>query len=156
MASEDFALIPSGSDRAGYDCEFVNDRPLCAVCSICSLILRHPRQVSCCGEIFCKSCIDRVEVNGKECPACQEVGFTTFEDRNLKRTLTNYRVYCEKKKEGCKWEGELGNELEKHLNESPPPERQLEGCQFKMSVLRSYPQAIFHLNSPEKLSPATS
>ena len=54
------------------------------------------------------------------------MGVTTFEDKSPKRIL----VYCEKKKEGCKWEGELGNELEKHLNESPPPERQLEGCEF--------------------------
>ena len=127
MASKN---LSSESDRAGFDCEFVNDRPLWAVCSICSLILRYPRQGLCCGEIFCKSCIERVEVNGKECPACQVVGFTTFEDKSLKQTLSNFRVYCEKKKEGCKWEGELGNELEKHLNESPPPERQLEGCQF--------------------------
>ena len=118
--------------RAGYDCEFVSDRPPDADCSICKLIIRHPHQVTCCGETFCESCIEPVKNEG-ECPNCEKRGFTTFEDKSLKRVLTNYHVYCEKKKEGCKWEGELGD-LEKHLNEfeSPPQnlEKQLGGCQF--------------------------
>ena len=116
--------------RSGYGSEFV-ERPPAQVqceCPICLQVLRDPQQVTCCGNSYCKVCIDSVK-DSKPCPTCNEA-FTTFPDKRLRRTLGGFRVYCSNKEEGCKWVGELGD-LEMHLNSKPSSERQLEGCLFE-------------------------
>ena len=126
---------PRPSSRArpcGYDCEFV-ERPPAQVqceCPVCLQVLRDPQQVTCCGNSFCKVCIDRVKKNGKPCPTCNVVAFSIFPNKGLRRTLGGFRVYCSNKDEGCEWVGELGD-IERHLNSKPSPERQLEGCLFE-------------------------
>ena len=126
---------PRPSSRAarlcGYDCEFV-ERPPAQVqceCPVCLQVLRHPQQVTCCGNSFCKVCIDRVVKDGKPCPTCNKA-LSTFPNKGLRRTLGGFRVYCSNKDEGCEWVGELGD-IERHLNSKPLPERQLEGCLFE-------------------------
>ena len=116
--------------RSGYGSEFV-ERPPAQVqceCPICLQVLRDPQQVTCCGNSYCKVCIDSVK-DSKPCPTCNEA-FTTFPDKRLRRTLGGFRVYCSNKEGGCKWVGELGD-LEVHLNSKPSSERQLEGCLFE-------------------------
>ena len=116
--------------RSGYGCEFVERPPVQVQCEcpICLQILRDPQQVTCCGNSYCKVCIDSV-TDSKPCPTCNKA-FTTFPDKRLRRTLGGFRVYCSNKEEGCKWVGELGD-LEMHLNSKPSSERQLEGCLFE-------------------------
>ena len=116
----------------GYDCEFV-ERPPAQVqceCPVCLLVLRDPQQVKCCGNSFCKVCIDHVVKDGTPCPTCNGVAFSIFPNQGLRRTLGGFRVCCSNKDEGCEWVGELGD-LERHLNSKPSPERQLEGCLFE-------------------------
>ena len=126
---------PRPSSRArpcGYDCEFV-ERPPPQVqyeCPVCLQVLRDPQQTTCCGNSFCKVCIDRVVKDGIPCPTCNAVAFSIFPNKGLRRTLGGFRVYCSNKDEGCEWVGELGD-IERHLNSKPSPERQLEGCLFE-------------------------
>ena len=138
---------PRPSSRArpcGYDCEFV-ERPPAQVqceCPVCLQVLRHPQQITCCGNSFCKVCIDRVvKKNGKPCPTCNAVAFSIFPNKGLKRTLGGFRVYCSNKDEGCEWVGELGD-IERHLNSKPSSERQLEGCLFE-EVVCDYCTCLF-------------
>ena len=100
-------------------------------CSICLSVLRDPYQASCCGYSFCKACIEKVKADHAPCPRCKAEEFDTLEDKQLKRSLYAFKVRCTNKKEGCEWEGELG-QLEEHLNADPPNQvlEQLEGCQF--------------------------
>ena len=116
---------------SGYDCEFVGEHPKHQQpkCPICKLILRDPQKVTCCGNSYCKVCIDRVVKDGKPCPTCNKA-FSTFPNKGLRRTLGGFRVYCSNKDEGCEWEGELGD-VERHLNSKPSSKRQLEGCLFE-------------------------
>ena len=118
--------------ETGFDCEFVEKpRELQPDCPICLHILREPHQTTCCGNSFCKTCIKRIEEDGKPCPTCNEVTFNSFHDKRLQHTLYDFQVVCSNSQMGCEWKGEL-RELEKHLNANPTPEKQLDGCQYEM------------------------
>ena len=115
----------------GYDCEFV-EKPQEAFqsdCPVCLLVLRDPHQLTCCGNSICEACLKPLQEDKKPCPTCKQHDFTFFEDKRLKRSLNQFQVYCSHKEDGCDWVGELG-ELDNHLNLQPPPDKQLEGCNF--------------------------
>ena len=58
----------------GYDCDFVNDVTASLQCLICTLPARDPQQVSCCGKIFCLSCLDILKKSkSNSCPKNQEL-----------------------------------------------------------------------------------
>ena len=115
----------------GYNCEFVERPPKAfqCECPICLLVLHEPHQATCCGNSFCETCVKRIQTHKKPCPTCNQVDYTVFPDKRLKRSLNDYHVYCSHKGEGCKWVGELG-ELDRHLNLQPPPDKLLVGCHF--------------------------
>ena len=117
--------------QAGFDCEFVERPPtiLQTECPVCLLVLREPHQVTCCGYAFCRACIERIQTDKKSCPTCNREQFSVFPDLRLQRSLYEFRVWCPHKTEDCEWSGEL-SQLEKHLNESPKLDGQLNGCQF--------------------------
>ena len=116
---------------AGFECVFVEEPPkaLQSECPVCLLILREPNQATCCGNSFCKECIDRVKTNNQPCPTCREGDFNLFHNKGLQQSLYDFEVYCSHKSKGCEWRGEL-RELEKHLNSEPPTDKSLEGCPF--------------------------
>ena len=119
-------------NRGGFDCEFVERPPehlLQSECPVCLLIIRDPYQVTCCGYSFCRSCIERIKDDNKPCPTCNVNGLSDYPNKGLKRSLYALQVQCSHQKGGCEWTGELG-QLDVHLNNDPPPEKQLDGCQF--------------------------
>ncbi|XP_064384962.1 TNF receptor-associated factor 4-like [Halichondria panicea] len=116
----------------GFDCMFLEPPPehlLQSECPVCLQIIREPHQVTCCGNSFCYSCIQRVKEDNKPCPTCNKEGLTDFPDKRLKRSLYALKVRCSHQKDGCEWTGELG-QLDEHLNTDPLPEKQLNGCSF--------------------------
>ena len=114
----------------GFECEFVpTEKPPDSECPVCLQVLREPYQVSCCGKSFCRACIEPIKYNKKPCPTCNEENFDSFHDKRLQQSLYGFLVVCSHRKEGCEWRGELG-QFDKHLNLKPPPEKQIEGCQF--------------------------
>ena len=117
--------------QGGYDCEYIEHPPkyLQAECPVCLLVLCDPHQVSCCGNSFCRVCIEVVQVNKSPCPTCNDGNFSVFQDKRLQRSLYAFHVKCPHTKEGCEWTGELG-ELGRHLNQNPAKEDQLVGCEF--------------------------
>ena len=116
--------------RGGYECEIVRPpEKIQTECSICLQVLREPQLISCCGHNFCRSCIERVKKDGKNCPLCNEAEFTLMHNKGLERSLKEFEVFCTHRKSGCRWVGEL-RMLEQHLNANPEPEKQLEGCDF--------------------------
>ena len=117
--------------KGGYGCEFVQRLPdvVQTECSICRQVLKEPHMISCCGHNFCKSCIEQVKKDGKNCPLCNEAGFSLMYNKGLERTLKGLEVYCTNCEVGCEWIGKLGV-LKQHLNIDYDPEKQLEGCSF--------------------------
>lgn len=117
--------------ETGFECEFVEKpRELQPECPVCLHVLRQPHQVTCCGNSFCKACIERVKKENKPCPTCNEREFHVFHDKRLQHTLYDFHVVCTHKQLGCDWTGEL-RELESHLNSNPAPAKQLDGCQYE-------------------------
>ena len=137
MASLDHQVVAQEERQhdkgsGGFVCEFVDPPPehlLQTECPVCLLIIREPHQVTCCGYIFCYSCIQRIKERNKRCPTCKMEVFSNFLDKRLERTLSALKVYCSHKEDGCKWTGELG-QLDAHLNEDPELGKQLDGCRF--------------------------
>ena len=120
---------------AGYNCSFEEKLPddTPSECLFCLQVLREPFQVPCCGKVFCEACIRAVLRENNVCPHCKKSRPDFYEDKRLKQTLRGRRVICQEKsgQSECDWVGELG-QLDSHLNIDPPPETQLEGCQFAM------------------------
>ena len=120
----------ASEQHGGYDCGFV-ERPqeLQTDCPICMVVLREPFQVTCCGNSYCRTCIELVRTKEKACPTCNEANFSAFPNKGLQRALYSFRVRCVHQKNGCEWVGELG-ELDGHLNLHPELGKQLNGCEF--------------------------
>ena len=115
--------------NTGYECEFVEKpKEVEYECSICALILRDPQSTTCCGNSFCRGCIERSKVISPLCPLCKQ-HFETHPNKWLQRKLNQLEVYCIHKKDGCKWVGPLGR-LDEHLNRNADMDKLIEGCGF--------------------------
>ena len=98
----------------GYDYEFVDPVPDDYTCPICTLVQRDAHQVTCCGKIYCKSCLEQLKkkANKFECPNCrsslkEERELTFFPDKNTISKINHLRIHCTNKERGCKWVGHL-------------------------------------------------
>ena len=121
-----------GRNRGGYDCEFVTPPPdaFQTECPVCLQIPKEPCLISCkCGKEFCRECIERIKQDNKPCPMCNKSEFTFLRHYGSERYLNAQEVFCSRKKDGCEWKGKL-KDYEQHLNETPAPDNQLDGCQF--------------------------
>ena len=106
------APLPTG----GYECEFVDSLPDFLTCLVCFLPFRDPHLLDCCGVKICATCVARIDVAGQPCPHCREELFLHILDQNTRREVLSRKVRCPRKKDGCKWEGEL-RYLEEHERE---------------------------------------
>ena len=88
-------------------------------CPICLYILQEPHVVTCCGQSFCRVCIEYIKTKKLSCPMCQQLEFTHIPNRGLQRTLEDLqtKVCCPHEGAGCQWVGKMGS-LRQHLNES--------------------------------------
>ena len=121
-----------GRNRGGYDCEFVTPPPdaFQTECPVCLQIPKEPCLISCkCGKEFCRECIERIKQDNKPCPLCNKSEFTFLRHHGSERYLNAQEVFCSRKNDGCEWKGKL-KDYEQHLNESPAPDNQLNGCRF--------------------------
>jgi len=115
------------TSKGGFDCEFVIAPPRSLECPVCLLTVREPHVISCCGNQFCRTCIQQILNDSKPCPLCSEPNFTTFLHKGVMREVNSLMVRCPQKEIGCDWEGELG-QLQQHMN--PGVKTQGKGCGF--------------------------
>uniref|UniRef100_A0A1X7UXH8 RING-type domain-containing protein n=1 Tax=Amphimedon queenslandica TaxID=400682 RepID=A0A1X7UXH8_AMPQE len=95
-------------------------------CPICLQILTDPHLVSCCGNNFCESCIERVKAGDGSCPMCNEKRYQSIINKERIRFINGLEVYCSNKKKGCRWKGEL-KDMSTHLEKA----KGVRGCQFE-------------------------
>ena len=107
------------SVRGGYKHDFVDAVRDDLICQVCQLPARNPQQTTCCGKVYCMSCINRLQSNS--CPNCRK-GLTDgngnkhyFPDKASERRIKELKVKCDNKRNGCKWRKELA-QLEEHLS----------------------------------------
>ncbi|XP_065901399.1 TNF receptor-associated factor 4-like [Dysidea avara] len=110
----------------GYDYKYVDSPPDRLVCNICHLPSRDPYLTTCCGHVFCKSCLDyfkKSTVLSNVCPVCRAEEYVVYINKQLDREVKSLHVMCTNKERGCEWQGEL-NDINNHLGNS-------DGCQFE-------------------------
>ena len=101
----------------GYDYFFLEEPPSDVVCPICHLVASNPQQVSCCGKIYCLSCLTELKKRSKwvyRCANCREEEPSSFPDRKTAGQINALRVACRKREDGCDWRGAL-RELASHI-----------------------------------------
>ena len=107
-------------DQYGYGCSFVMEPDSRSYeCAVCLMIFREPNLTSCCGNHFCRACIEPIIEAGNPCPLCKESSFSTMRNKGLERELKQEKVWCSYKERGCQWSGELGK-LDEHTNSDCP------------------------------------
>ncbi|XP_011408938.2 PREDICTED: TNF receptor-associated factor 5-like [Amphimedon queenslandica] len=108
-----------GACYGGYSYKFV-DRylPDEYLCHICTLVAQDPQQVTCCSNIYCKSCLDTLKRKdqGFICPTCRSsLEGKYFKDGRAERGIKSLKVYCTNIDSGCQWMGTI-KDIDTHLN----------------------------------------
>ena len=96
---------------------FVDEIPDDLICALCQDVVRKPLQTKCCGQVYCKVCINRLPriVRGMlGCPHCREK-LEVFIDKRAENFVNNMKIFCVNVKKGCTWMGQLTN-LKNHLD----------------------------------------
>ena len=89
-------------------------------CSICTNVLDEPVLIECCGQHFCKNCLENWFEKGpgqkknKTCPTCRSEDIAFIKSLHLKRKISNLKIYCPNHTEGCGEQLSIGA-LEAHL-----------------------------------------
>ena len=78
-------------------------------CPLCLEVARDPVLSSCCGQHFCCSCIQDALAVNSVCPMCNEASIDVIRDKKRGRKMERLRVGCERREEGCAWEGTWGD-----------------------------------------------
>ena len=108
----------------GYDYKFADPVPDDYTCPNCRLVQRDAHQVTCCGKIYCKSCLEqlRKKANKFECPNCRSSlagDYKFFPDKNTVTKINHLRIHCTNKERSCKWVGHLKDLDTVHRPECP-------------------------------------
>ena len=103
----------------GYSYKFVDGEPRDEyLCHICTLVARDPQQVTCCYNIYCKSCLDTLKEKGQGfvCPTCRSsLEGNYFKDGRAERGIKSLKIHCTNTDSGCQWMGTI-KDIDTHLN----------------------------------------
>ena len=95
---------------AGKECVFKSRFEDHFLCAICLELARNATQSTCCGQSFCKACIETWQARQNSCPTCRKTaqrGFKVFDDVRMNRFIQGLQLFCPNFHMGCNWEGEL-------------------------------------------------
>ena len=102
------------------DYDFIDPLPEECPCLVCLEVQVDPHQVTCCGKIFCKSCLDKLIWRRQNCPNCRKnLDNRYFPDLNTERKIKQLRVRCENQTRGCKWVGCMKDLKHVHIPKCP-------------------------------------
>ena len=126
----DWVSAPTTSLKSKQDSqafEFVEDPAQELICQICYNVLQEPHVTDCCGQHFCKCCLDS-SVNEytriKACPHCRERNYKHLIYKPYQRKINELIVYCKNRSRGCLDTMKLGV-LEQHVSVENSS-----GCQY--------------------------
>ena len=113
-----------GAEGGGCDKNFVETPPDELICLICQSVALDPQQLTCCGKLYCKTCLDKQKKAANSCPTCRKV-INSFPDYLSSRRINALMVKCDNERKGCKWQSELAN-LQGHIT----------NCKFNMATCK--------------------
>ena len=95
--------------------KFVKEPPEEYCCMICAKVLNEPNLTDCCGQHFCRVCLEQwFEKNERKiCPHCRSTSFSYMRYLPLKRKISFFQVYCTYQEQGCDVISTVG-ELDAH------------------------------------------
>ena len=98
--------------------DFIDKVPEGHSCTICTKVFDEPVLTECCGQHFCKECLEnwfqKTQRKSKTCPYCRTKNFNYIKDLRLKRDINSLKIFCPNRKEGCDRIFACG-ELDSHL-----------------------------------------
>ncbi len=118
----------SKSSNGGYkhNLDFVDVIHERFFCSVCTKVMKDPYLVVCCGQKYCKRCLQSwlKTQSTPTCLHCRAAGrrFQHVVERGMKSEIESFHVLCPHHTSGCEWIGELRN-LDNHLQSE-------DGCEF--------------------------
>jgi len=77
-------------EDSGYECDFVTPPDDSLYCRICLSVARDPRQHGLCGQLYCKSCLEKHAQREKKCPCCKKEKAKYFEDNRSKYFMNSH------------------------------------------------------------------
>lgn len=82
---------------------FVKEIPAEFICLICSKLLRNPHVTECCGQHYCRYCLEKwLQKNVKKpCPFCRTENCNHMCYLPMKRDIDELEVYCVNREKGC-------------------------------------------------------
>jgi predicted amidophosphoribosyltransferase len=83
-------------DLKDYDHQFVEPPPDDLLCLICLCVARDPQQITCCGKVLCKGCLEKHKKNSTVCPQCRK-DINSFADKRSKlhhADSERYKLRC--------------------------------------------------------------
>lgn len=101
---------------------FLRDPPQDYCCQICMKVLTEPHVTECCGQHFCKACLEKwFDKNPGEriCPHCREANFVHILYKPLQRKINELEIRCSNMTLGCEVTLKLGD-LGSHLSATNP------------------------------------
>ena len=110
--------------------DFVEELPPEYFCLITFELLRDPKQTECCGHHLSGNVVARLKRESKPCPLCNDPDFMVISDKYFRRKVEELKVRCPNKRDGCEWEGDLGN-LDHHSKSCPKRPWQCPHCHFR-------------------------
>ena len=97
-------------------------------CGICKDVLQEPHATECCGQHFCKDCLEKslqrqkgpfgrrvkIAIATKQCPHCRAENFNHIKYLPLERKIKDLKVYCPNRYKRCVVRVRLGD-IENHM-----------------------------------------
>ena len=85
------------------EAKFVKELPEKFKCSICTNLLDSPVLTECCGQHFCKTCLEKWLARKKVavCPHCRAEKFNRIVSHPMIREINELKVYCSNRENGC-------------------------------------------------------
>ena len=140
---QDLKIDRSGREPAGgYSYQFVLSPPELVKCVICHHPSKDPHLSECCGHIFCATCLQQCKTTPNVehvCPMCKDSSFKHISNKQIDREVRSLKIYCDNKKKGCTWQGEI-NDIDTHLKNDNGCRYEVVECahKCKMTMQRRY------------------
>ena len=119
--------------EGGDEYDFVNESPDPKYhCLVCRNVLREPMLTDCCGQHYCKSCLQQCNRRSsytRRCPHCRRENYQSILDQSMQREINQLKIYCvNRSSKNCWWRDEL-SKLPRHLSTFCPQRENVESLE---------------------------
>ena len=125
----DWSASVQTEEPSEQEYDFIEDLSQDFFCPVTFELLRDPQLTTCCGHLLSQRVVTKLQQEGKPCPMCKDHSFPSVPNKHFKRKVEELKVRCSHERNGCTWEGQLGN-LDHHSKSCPKRPWQCQYCDF--------------------------